>query len=88
MVTTLSPKKMVGMMMGVWFFASALANALAGFISEWTALPSGSNDPLVTDQPFSHVFGVIGWVAIGVGIIFLFFAPILKRLIDDSPRKK
>lgn len=89
MITTLSPKKLVGMMMGVWFFATALANALAGFISEWTALPSGSNDPLATDQPFSHVFGVIGWIAIGVGVIFLFFAPILKQLIDGGiPKKK
>ncbi len=88
MITKLSPKKMMGLMMGVWFFASALANALAGLIAEWTTIPSGSNDPLITDQPFSHVFGIIGWVALGVGVIFLFFAPILKRLIDDAPQKR
>ncbi len=87
MITRLSPKKLVGMMMGVWFFATALANALAGFISEWTALPSGSNAPRLTDLPFSHVFEIIGWIAVGVGIIFLFFAPILKRLINDNPRR-
>ncbi len=84
MVTRLSPPKLVGMMMGVWFFATALANALAGLISEWTAIPSGSNDPRLTDQPFSRVFGTIGWIAVGVGIIFLFLAPTLKHLIEGQ----
>ncbi|HPQ66357.1 MAG TPA: peptide MFS transporter, partial [bacterium] len=88
MITGLSPKKLVGMMMGVWFFATALANALAGFVSDWTALPSGTNNPLLTDRPFSHVFGIIGWIAVGVGVVFLFFAPILKGLIEGAKREK
>lgn len=80
MITKLSPPRLVGMMMGAWFFATALANSLAGYIAEWTTVPSGTNDPLATDAAFAHVFGLVGWIACGIGIILLLFVPFLKRL--------
>jgi POT family proton-dependent oligopeptide transporter len=33
MVTRLSPAKIVGLMMGAWFFATSLGNKLAGYFS-------------------------------------------------------
>jgi POT family proton-dependent oligopeptide transporter len=33
LVTKLAPKRLVGLMMGGWFLATAIGNKLAGFIS-------------------------------------------------------
>jgi proton-dependent oligopeptide transporter, POT family len=45
MVTKLSPPKLVGLMMGVWFFATAMGNYVAGWIAGF-----------LQDRPFSDVF--------------------------------
>jgi len=86
MVTDLSPKKMVGLMMGIWFFASAAANAVAGFLSEWTTLPSGTNAPRVTDPAFAHVFGILGIFSVALGVCLIIATPALTRMITrDKP---
>lgn len=81
MITTLSPKVMVGLMMGVWYSATAWANALAGFAAELTASPSGINDPSITSSLYSQVFFQLGGVSIILGMIALLFAPMLTRMI-------
>lgn len=86
MITELSPLAMVGLMMGAWFFASAVANALAGLASQWTTVAAGSNNPLITDPSYAHVFGILGWSSIAAGIIVLFFCPRLKRMIGRHKR--
>ncbi|HET8772337.1 MAG TPA: peptide MFS transporter [Thermoanaerobaculia bacterium] len=45
MVTKLSPGRVVGLMMGVWFFATAMGNYVAGWIAGF-----------LQDRPFSDVF--------------------------------
>ena len=45
MVTKLSPTRLVGLMMGVWFFATAMGNYVAGWIAGF-----------LQDRPFSDVF--------------------------------
>jgi POT family proton-dependent oligopeptide transporter len=45
MVTKLSPPKLVGLMMGVWFFATAMGNYVAGWIAGF-----------LQDRPFTDVF--------------------------------
>ena len=42
-MTKLSPRKYVGQMMGVWFFATALGNLIAGLVG-------GNVDPEKLDQ--------------------------------------
>lgn len=86
MITELSPFAMVGLMMGAWFFASAVANAFAGLASQWTTVASGSNNPLVTNAQYGHVFGILGWASIASGVIVLFFCPRLKRMIGRKHR--
>ena len=43
-VTKLSPQRIVGFMMGMWFFASAAGNYVAGLIAKATA---GDVDPVM-----------------------------------------
>jgi len=88
MISRLTPAGMVGLVMGLWFFATALGNTLAGWISEWTALPSGSNDPLLTDPAFAHVFGGTGAAAIFAGALFLVFSAHLDRLLEGRRNER
>lgn len=83
MVTELSPTMMVGMMMGFWFFASAAANALAGIIAGWTTIPSGSNNPLLTNDSYAHVFAYLGITSICAGLIVLLLTPKLKKMLHE-----
>jgi len=68
-VTKLSPKPLVGQMMGTWFMGSALGNLIAGLIA-------GQFESL----PLPELFGNVAYVALGSGLVFLLFAPILNRL--------
>lgn len=83
MVTELSPVAMIGLMMGAWFFASAVANALAGIVAQWTTVPSNSNDPHVTYHAYYTVFNGMGWTSVIIGFVMLALTPMLKRMLGQ-----
>ena len=84
-VTKLSPQRIVGFMMGMWFFASAAGNYVAGLIARATASDSSgvSNDvfDLTQKQSFMDVYTDVGLMAIGCGIFLAILTPILKKLM-------
>ena len=72
-VTKLSPAKLVGIMMGVWFLAASFGSKLAGYLSGYYV----ANDP-------SRLMKLYGGIAIGLliatGILGL-LTPTIKRLM-------
>ena len=87
-VTKLSPQRIVGFMMGMWFFASAAGNYVAGLIARATASDSYgvSNDvfDLSQKQSFMDVYTDVGLMAIGCGIFLAILTPILKKLMHGA----
>ena len=87
-VTKLSPQRIVGFMMGMWFFASAAGNYVAGLIARATASDSSgvSNDvfDLSQKQSFMDVYTDVGLMAIGCGIFLVILTPILKKLMHGA----
>ena len=87
-VTKLSPQRIVGFMMGMWFFASAAGNYVAGLIARATASDSSgvSNDvfDLTQKQSFMDVYTDVGLMAIGCGIFLAILNPILKKLMHGA----
>ena len=87
-VTKLSPQRIVGFMMGMWFFASAAGNYVAGLIARATASDSSgvSNDvfDLTQKQSFMDVYTDAGLMAIGCGIFLAILTPILKKLMHGA----
>ena len=87
-VTKLSPQRIVGFMMGMWFFASAAGNYVAGLIARATASESSgvSNDVfnLTQKQSFMDVYTDVGLIAIGCGIFLAILNPILKKLMHGA----
>jgi POT family proton-dependent oligopeptide transporter len=61
MVTRLSPAKIVGLMMGAWFFATSLGNKLAGYFSGFFV----ANDPAA----LMRLYGGIAAMLIVGGIV-------------------
>ena len=87
-VTKLSPQRIVGFMMGMWFFASAAGNYVAGLIARATSSDSSgvSNDvfDLTQKQSFMDVYTDVGLMAIGCGIFLAILTPILKKLMHGA----
>ncbi len=81
-VTKLSPKQIVGFMMGVWFLASSYANILAAMIAKMTVVPEGT--PAVEEMAvYSDVFFKLGIGAVLLGCLLMFANPLLKKLIHE-----
>ena len=87
-VTKLSPQRIVGFMMGMWFFASAAGNYVAGLIARATASESsgeaGDVFNLAQKQAFMDVYTDVGLIAIGCGIFLAIITPLLKKLMHGA----
>ncbi len=72
-VTKLSPKPLVGQMMGTWFMGAALGNLIAGLVA-------GQFGSL----PITELFTNVATIVAVAGLVFLLFAkPIQNKLIGD-----
>jgi len=82
MITKLSPPKMVSMMMGIWFFATAIGVFLAGKIGTLMSVPKEileKNDPVLSLPFYAEVIQKIGIVSVVIGILLVFTVPFLKK---------
>mgnify|MGYP001813607066 FL=1 len=68
-VTKLSPQRLVGQMMGTWFMGAALGNLVAGLIAS-----------RIDQLPPNELFTVVSSIAIGAGLLFVLFSPLINRL--------
>ena len=71
----LAPSFMASLIMGAWFYMTAVGNFLGGKIGEATGGEGGDMSQDLTLQ----IYNQIGWVAIGVGVVVLALSPIVKR---------
>jgi POT family proton-dependent oligopeptide transporter len=82
-VTKLSPKRIVGMMMGMWFCASAAGNFVAGLIARATASENISGPEniftIAQKSAFMDVYTNVGLIALFVGILLALFSPLMKK---------
>ncbi len=86
MVTKLSPVNIVSMMMGIWFFASAIGEFLAGKIGSLMSVPKeilDKNDPVLSLPYYADVIQKIGIASVVIGILLMFTVPLLKRWMKD-----
>lgn len=82
MITKLSVTRVVGMMMGVWFLASAAANFIASQIARLTGVDAATGDAVNPDAALARMLEVytqVGWLAVAVSVVLLMLAPVLHR---------
>lgn len=86
MVTKLSPAKMVSLMMGIWFFATAIGEFLAGKIGSLMSVPEeilAKNDPTLSLPYYADIILKIGVAAVIIGVLLMFTVPFLKRWMGN-----
>jgi len=91
MVTRLAPARIVSIVMGAWFLATAFSNYLASLIAMLTGVKHVSGGgampaPQETVLIYGEVFGQIALVAIGSAVIVFMLSPYLNRWMHpDEP---
>lgn len=71
----LAPSFMASLIMGAWFYMTAVGAFVAGKIGEATGGESGE----LSQGTTLAIYSEIGWIAIGVGVVVLALSPIVKR---------
>lgn len=84
MITKLSPVKIVALMMGIWFFASAIGEFLAGKIGSLMSVPENVQNDAVQSMPYyADILNKIAIGSVGIGILLWITVPFLKRWMKD-----
>lgn len=80
MITKLSVPRVVGMMMGTWFLATAAAEYVAALIAGLAHIENvGEVDPSHALEVYSSVFQKIGLMGIAIGLVLLALSPWLRK---------
>ncbi|WP_288458441.1 peptide MFS transporter [uncultured Chryseobacterium sp.] len=82
-MTKLSTKNLQGMMMGMWFLASAYGQYVAGIIGAGlaTAKEGSTNyDALIT---YTDGYKQLGLYAVIAGVVLILISPLVKKLMKD-----
>jgi POT family proton-dependent oligopeptide transporter len=73
----LAPRFMASLIMGAWFYMTAVGNFVAGKIGEATG---GEGGEMTKDMTLS-IYNKIGWVTVVIGLLVLAVSPLIKRLM-------
>ena len=82
MITKLAMARVVAMMMGVFFLASAMAQYVGGVVAQIASVETVGGEvtnPALSLATYVEVFSTIGWVSVGIGLFLLALSPLLKR---------
>jgi proton-dependent oligopeptide transporter, POT family len=71
----LAPAFMASLIMGAWFYMTAVGNFVGGKIGE----AMGGHGGAMSRESALSVYDTIGWIAIGIGVVVLALSPIVKR---------
>jgi proton-dependent oligopeptide transporter, POT family len=71
----LAPSHLASLIMGAWFYMTAVGNFVAGLIGEAT----GGHDGAMSKTALLDIYELFGWVAIGAAVAVLLVSPIVKR---------
>ena len=83
MVTKLSPKHLGGMMMGLWFLASAYGQYLAGILG--AGMSSPNENATLVDKLMAYTDGYqqLALYSLIAGIIVIALSPLIRKLMQD-----
>ncbi len=73
----LAPSYLASLIMGAWFYMTAVGNFVAGKIGEATGGEGGE----MTKEGTLAVYSQIGWITIAIGVGVLAVSPLIKRLM-------
>ena len=85
MVTHIAPKRLYGIMMGIWFFAQALGTTLSGSLASLASVPKSLQSmPSATLNIYSGAFLKMGLIGLAGAVVGFALAPWLKKIAQIS----
>lgn len=82
-VTKLSPQRLGGMMMGLWFLASAYGQYVAGLLGSHMSSPDEKAPAAVKLELFTEGYKLLGIYALIAGVLLIVIAPLVRKLMGD-----
>ncbi|MCI9845164.1 peptide MFS transporter [Flavobacterium pectinovorum] len=89
-VTKLSPAKIVGFMMGVWFLATASSEFIASILANIASVDTSNGtapDLNLAKQSYLVLFEYLFYTGIAVGLLLLILSPIIKKLMHGVDKE-
>lgn len=83
-VTTLSPPRLTGMMMGVWFVATGFGGQFSGQLAKLSSIPKDVTDAVTQLPIYRTAFFDYALLAFGVAVILFFMQWALRNLLKES----
>jgi POT family proton-dependent oligopeptide transporter len=83
-VTQLSMPRVVSLMMGTWFLATAFSETLAALFGKLAAIdiPDGAKlDFAEASAKYAHLFWLLMWIGLGFAALAFAAAPVLRRMM-------
>ncbi|MFB9078477.1 peptide MFS transporter [Flavobacterium procerum] len=82
-ITKLSPKRLFGMMMGLWFLASAFGQLFAGKLGAEISKSNKGATLLSKLQSYTEGYYQLAIYSLVAGVILLLISPFLKKLMQE-----
>jgi POT family proton-dependent oligopeptide transporter len=82
-VTKLSPQRLGGMMMGLWFLASAYGQYVAGLLGSYMSSPDETATAATKLELFTEGYKQLGIYAIISGVVLILFSQLVKKLMHE-----
>jgi proton-dependent oligopeptide transporter, POT family len=86
-VTLLSVPRVMSLMMGTWFLATAFSETLAALFGKLAAIdvPEGEAiDFAYAATRYGDLFGLLMWIGLGCGVAALLLSPLLQRMTHSA----
>jgi POT family proton-dependent oligopeptide transporter len=82
-MTKLSPKRLSGMMMGMWFLASAYGQYAAGLLGAGMSSPDENASLMTKLQGYTDGYYQLAIYALIAGLLLIIVSPIIRKLMQD-----
>lgn len=89
-VTKLSPAKIVGFMMGVWFLATASSEFIASVLANIASVDTSNGlapDLNIAKQSYLKLFEYLFYTGIAFGAVLLALSPVIKKLMHGVDKE-
>jgi POT family proton-dependent oligopeptide transporter len=82
-ITKLSPKNLGGMMMGMWFLASAYGQYAAGLLGAGMSSPDENASVMTKLQGFTEGYYQLAIYALFAGVVLIAISPLVRKLMHE-----
>lgn len=83
-VTQLAAPRVVSLMMGTWFLATAFSETLAALFGKLAAIDVPEGEVMNIAEAagrYEHLFWLLMWIGLGCAVVALLASPLLKRMM-------